>query len=121
MQVDIWVGGKVNFDSANIAEMSRRAHRLLRPKATATFTSDDEDGDKDDTETWDELDEEERVAAAVLGWNEALWSASLEDKSVSTPTFDSAWAELTEAERAAAVALGYDETGEEWEEERREA
>ena len=114
MQVDIWVGGKVNFDSANIAEMSRRAHRLLRPKATATSTSDDE-------ETWDELDEEERVAAAVLGWNEALWSASLEDKSVSTPTFDSAWAELTEAERAAAVALGYDETGEEWEEERREA
>jgi hypothetical protein len=53
---------------------------------------------------WDELPEDVKAAAVVLGYDKAVW-----DGDGKAPSDDKDWEELTSAERKAAERLGYTE------------
>ena len=68
----------------------------------------------DEPQEWHELGDEERTANSMLGWDQAMWTASQSDDSVAPGTYEKAWTELSADERNAAVVLGYDADGEQW-------
>lgn len=54
---------------------------------------------------WDDLPEDQKKAAAVLGYTKEIWDGEGE-----TPASEKDWEELTPAEKEAAKALGYTES-----------
>ena len=55
--------------------------------------------------TWDELPDDAKEAAAVLGYTKKLW----DKKRTPEPIDDRDWEDLTLEQQAAAIVLGYDQ------------
>eukprot|EP00527_Entomoneis_sp_CCMP2396_P002562 CAMPEP_0198140830 /NCGR_PEP_ID=MMETSP1443-20131203/3922_1 /TAXON_ID=186043 /ORGANISM="Entomoneis sp., Strain CCMP2396" /LENGTH=68 /DNA_ID=CAMNT_0043803365 /DNA_START=162 /DNA_END=368 /DNA_ORIENTATION=+ len=61
-------------------------------------------GGKYDDYDWDELPEEIKTAAGLLGYRKRIW-----DNDKTPAAADEDWVDLTEEQQAAAAVLGYDE------------
>lgn len=85
--------------------------RTLKEKEEEEEAEEEEEGEEDDEEVggvaWENLSEDDKAAAAVIGWDSDSWGGH-------TPITETVWAELSEEQRAAAGVLEYDE--ESWDE-----